>query len=667
MSLFRCEGTIISKESLMQSAVPLPGGPTGSTRLSEERRSALVKFNNTRTDYPFDVCVHTLFELQAEQTPDRVAALYRDRSLTYRELNSKANRLAHFLRSLGVGPETIVGLSLRRSLDVIVATLAILKAGGAYLPLDPDYPNERLAMMLDDAEVPVLLTESGLVGRLPAEGARIICIDRQQIPQENSSNPPNETNAGSLAYVMFTSGSTGRPKGVMVEHRSIVRLVKETNYADFGPDNVFLQFAPITFDASTFEIWGALLNGARLAIMPDGVPSLQELGCAIREYGVTTLWLTAGLFHLMVDERIQDLKPLRQLLAGGDVLSPKHVQKVLDSLDCALINGYGPTENTTFTCCYSIPRGVPVGSSVPIGPPISNTQVYILDSDLEPVPCGEVGELYIGGDGLARGYLNRNDLTAERFINSPFPEASSARLYRTGDLARRMPDGTVEFLGRVDNQVKIRGFRIELEEIEAALTSQPGVREAVVIARELATADKQLVAFIVSSAQAPPEVSGLRAHLQNILPDYMVPAFMFILPALPLDPNGKVDRRVLALMIPHEAERRSTFVGPLTETEEKIAAVLQEVLHIEKVGTDDNFFDLGANSLQLAGAHSRLQSLLDPDLGIISLFQNPTVRSLARYLGRDNQEQTPASRVQERAARQRVAFERQRQIHKGIR
>jgi aspartate racemase len=575
--------------------------------------------------------------------------------------------LAHFLRALGIGPETIVGLSMRRSLDLIVGTLAILKAGGAYLPLDPDYPNERLAMMLDDAKVPVLLTESALLGKLPAQDARIICIDRRQIPEENSANPTNRTDANNLAYVMFTSGSTGRPKGVMIEHRSIVRLVRETNYADFGPDNVFLQSAPITFDASTFEIWGALLNGARLSIMPDGVPSLEELGRAIRENGVTTLWLTAGLFHLMVDERIEDLKPLRQLLAGGDVLSTKHVQKVLDSLDCALINGYGPTENTTFTCCYSIPRGARVGSSVPIGMPISNTQVYVLDSNLEPVPVGEVGELYIGGDGLARGYLNQIDLTAERFITSPFPELSSARLYGTGDLARQMPDGTVEFVGRADNQVKIRGFRIELEEIEVALTSQPGVREAVVIARELATADKQLVAFIVGSPQTTPEICGLRAHLERTLPDYMIPAFIFVLPALPLDPNGKVDRRALGLMIPHEVDRRSTFVGPVTETEQKIAEVLQEVLHIEKVGTDDNFFDLGANSLQLARAHSRLQCLLDPELGIISLFQNPTVKSLARFLSRDIQKQTPASGVQERAARQRGALERQRQVHKGIR
>jgi aspartate racemase len=655
----------------MQNAAPLFSSEAASLHtanpLTEGRRRVLVEFNSTRTAYPANSCVHTLFELQAEETPDSIAVVCGNQSLTYRELNIRANRLAHYLRTLGVGPETLVGLSVRRSLHLIVSTLGILKAGAAYLPLDPDYPAERLVLMFEDASVDFLITESALLDRLPAHQSKVICIDRETIPDTSSDNPSSGARADNLAYVMFTSGSTGRPKGVMVEHRAIVRLVRETNYADFSPDNVFLQFAPITFDASTFEIWGALLNGARLAIMPDGVPSLEEIGRAIREYGVTTLWLTAGLFHLMVDERIEDLRPLRQLLAGGDVLSVPHVQKLLNTLDCAVINGYGPTENTTFTCCYSIPRDGRLGSSVPIGKPIANTEVYILDGRLDPVLPGEVGELYIGGDGLARGYLNRADLTAERFIKSPFPEISSARLYKTGDLARFLPDGTVEFLGRRDNQVKVRGFRIELEEIEVALTLHPGVREAVVIAREIGTAEKQLVAFIVCETNNAPDICRLRAYLEEKLPDYMIPAFVFSLDAMPLNPNGKVDRRALAEMIPHKQDRSSSLVKPRTETEQKIAAILQDVLLIEEVGVEDSFFDLGANSLQLARVHARLQSVFSADLKLVTLFQNPTVKALAEFLNNGGSRKPVTNRIQDRAARQREALARQKHIHKGIR
>jgi aspartate racemase len=630
-----------------------------------ERRRLLAQFNDTQTPYPADSCVHELFERQTEAMPDRVAVVCGDETLTYSELNRRANRLAHYLRRLGAGPETLVALSMRRSLDLIVSTLGILKAGGAYLPLDAHYPAERIAFMLEDANAPILLTEESLLHKLPANNSNIVCIEREAetISRCDSRNPESGAKADNLAYVMYTSGSTGRPKGVMVEHRSIVRLVRNTNYADFTSDQVFLQFAPMTFDASTFEIWGALLNGARLAIMPDSAPSLEELGRAIKQYEVTTLWLTAGLFHLMVDERLEDLRPLRQLLVGGDVLSVTHVQQALDRLDCDLINGYGPTENTTFTCCHSI-RERPIGNSVPIGKPIANTQVYILDSQLEPVRLGEVGELYIGGDGLARGYLNRADLTAERFVPSPFSEISSARLYKTGDLARFLPDGTIGFLGRADTQVKIRGYRIELEEIEITLTLHPGVRQAVVLAREIAAGDKQLVAFVVSRPGEEPEICKLRSYLEKKLPDYMIPAFLFTLDALPLDPNGKLDRRRLLEMIPHRQLRTSAFVEPGTETERTIASVFQNVLQVEKVGADDNFFDLGANSLQLARIHSRLQNVFNSDMKIIALFQNPTVSALAKFM--NGAEESALGRAQARGARQREALARQKRIHKGI-
>ncbi len=490
-------------------------------------------------------CVHRIFEQQATRSPDRIALVSGNLMLTYQQLNQKANHVAHQLLALGVERETLVGISIPRSTEQIINILGILKAGCAYLPLDPEYPRDRLKAIIDDANVKFLLTTSSLVERFSKNCLKTICADSEPNEQMNSENPVTETKADNLAYIMFTSGSTGRPKGVMIEHRSIVRLVKEVDYADFSSENVFLQFAPITFDASTFEIWGALLNGGRLVIMPEERASLVDLGNAIREYGVTTLWLTAGLFHLMVDERINDLKPLRQLVAGGDVLSVTHVQKVLNHLSCDLINGYGPTENTTFTCCYKVPRNVHIGRSIPIGKPIGHTQVYILNESLNPVTPGEAGELYIGGDGLARGYINRDDLTAERFVSNPFSDSAFSRLYRSGDMARFLPDGNVEFLGRADSQVKIRGFRVELEEIEFALTQQTGVREAVAVGREISGADKQLVAFVVLDLNDPPLICELRKHLEGTLPDYMIPSFVIQIDVIPLTPNGKVDRAAL--------------------------------------------------------------------------------------------------------------------------
>jgi len=631
-----------------------------------ERDQALMQFNRTQTEYPSGMCVHSLFEAQVENHPERVAVVCGSEELTYAELNLRANRIAKHLLSLGVSPDSFVAVFMKRSPALIISILGVLKAGGAYLPLDINYPRERLAMMLEDAGPQLVLTESALVKSLPVSDSKVVCIDKVPTSDGDVPNPNCPTTADNRAYVMFTSGSTGRPNGVMVEHRSIVRLVKGTNYADFSADNVFLQFAPTTFDASTFEIWGALLNGARLAIMPEGVPSLAELGQAIRQYQVTTLWLTAGLFHLMVDERIEDLKPLRQLLAGGDVLSVPHVQKVLNTLDCDLINGYGPTENTTFTCCYRIPRDTQLGSSVPIGSPIANTQVYILDVNLDPVPHGEIGELYIGGDGLARGYLNRDNLTAERFIVSPFPRISSARLYRSGDLARFLPDGNIEFLGRADSQVKIRGFRIELEEIEVALTRYSGVREAVVIARVTSATEKQLVAFIVCEQDSGLEVCALRSYLESKLPKYMIPAFIFSLDQMPLNPNGKVDRQELLKTIPTKSDCTSLSVDPETEPEAKVSAIFRDVLHLEQIGTTDNFFDLGANSLQLARAHHRLQEVFGSDLRIIALFQNPTVKTLAEFLS-GSHVKALTNTSHDRGLRQRDAFARQKQIHQGIR
>ncbi|AFZ57857.1 non-ribosomal peptide synthetase [Anabaena cylindrica] len=517
----------------------------------KEKHQLLIEWNQTQTDYHQDQCIHQLFEEQVERTPDAVAVVFEQVQLTYRELNKRANQLANYLQTLGVKAEVLVGICTERSLEMIVGILGILKAGGAYVPLDIVYPQERLAFMLSDSQVSILLTQQHLVEKLPEHQATVICLDTDSkaIELENQEKVSNGANPENLAYVMYTSGSTGQPKGVCVLHLGVVRLVKETNYANLSSEEVFLQLAPLAFDASTFEIWGSLLNGGRLVIFPAPIPTLEDLAASIHRYKITTLWLTAGLFHLMVDQRLEDLKPLRQLLAGGDVLSLATVQRVVEALDnCQVINGYGPTENTTFTCYYSMMRGMQFGSSVPIGRPIANTQVYILDQFLQPVPISVTGEIYVGGAGLARGYLNRPELTAERFISHPFNNQAKARLYKTGDLGRYLPNGEIEYLGRIDNQVKIRGFRIELGEIEAVLNQHPNLKAAKVITREDIPGDKRLVAYIISKSNqnSPSEISHqLREYLKQKLPDYMIPSAFVALESFPLTTNGKIDHRAL--------------------------------------------------------------------------------------------------------------------------
>ncbi|MBZ5554817.1 MAG: amino acid adenylation domain-containing protein [Acidobacteriia bacterium] len=631
------EGWLTHWETLLEGIVAHPEYRLSQLPLlsGDERQQVLVEWNRTVSDYPRDKCVQQLFESQVEQTPDAVAVVSGEQQWTYRELNRRANQLAHYLKKLGVGAEVPVAMCLERSLDMVASVLAILKAGGAYVPLDSDYPRERLEFMLKDTGSPVLLTQSVLLEKLPSEQALVVCIDtdRPLIARESSENPSCATGPRSLAYIIYTSGSTGRPKGVMVEHRSVVRLVKETNYAHFGPNEVFLQLATISFDASTFELWGALLNGARLALMPERTISLEELGQAIRQFGVTTLWLTAGLFHLMVERRLEDLKPLRQLLAGGDVLSPPHVRKVLQGLeDCALINGYGPTENTTFTCCHVMRPGDPIADTVPIGRPISNTQVYLLDPHFQPVPIGVPGELCIGGDGLARGYLNQPELTAEKFVPNPFSSEPGARLYRTGDLVRYRRNGTIEFLGRGDLQVKIRGFRIELGEIETVLRQHDGVADAVVVAREEKAGGKRLIAYIVAKGRTQPGFDELRQFLKAKLPDYMVPSLFVPLEAFPLTPNGKVDRRALPEPEGPNLVAGQEFIAPRNPAEEMLAGLWAEVLDLERVGIHDNFFDLGGHSLLATRVISRIRELMQVELPLQRLFEFPTIAGLVECI-----------------------------------
>jgi amino acid adenylation domain-containing protein/non-ribosomal peptide synthase protein (TIGR01720 family) len=562
----------------------------------DERRQVLFHHNQTAAAIP-EESLQQVFERQAAQEPDAVALEFEGRETTYRELNQRANQIARYLRRHGVEVETVVGISLERSVDMIAGLLGILKAGGAYVPLDAEYPRERLSYMLKDTGVRVLLTQESLSGNLPEFDGQTICLDREweQISREQKQNPEAAASGGSLAYVIYTSGSTGQPKGVAVEQHAVVRLVKNTNFVQLGPEEVLLHLAPLSFDASTFEIWGALLNGARLVIAPPGTPGLERLGQIIRTRQITTMWLTASLFHLMVAEQPDDLKQVRQLLAGGEALLPGVVRQAMHALKQGnVINGYGPTENTTFTCCYTVTDEKQVRTTVPIGKPIANTQVYVLDEEMEPVPAGMCGELYAGGTGLARGYLNRPELTAEKFVPNPFGKRPGVRLYRTGDRVRLRTDGTIEFVGRQDNQVKVHGFRIELGEIETALEQLADVRQAVVIVREDDAGNKQLVAYVVAGGMATK--AQLREALGEKLPQYMVPANFVMLDSLPLSPNGKVDRKALPEPM---VERRTDegYVAPRSRVETLLCGIWAKLLKVDRVGVHDNFFELGGDSI----------------------------------------------------------------------
>jgi aspartate racemase len=652
---------------------PFISSADGTAKLSTSIRERFLPepmrtWRGTSTDYPRNGTIVTLFECIARENPNNRALIQEDIEVTYEELNKRANCLAHRLRLAGVTLETLVPCCLPRSIEMIVAYLAVLKAGGAYMPIDPAYPEARKNWMLEDAGKHVLLTRRSLVPSFQSsESRRIVIVDDQSMAFDFSGseeNPRQIAGPTNLAYVMYTSGSTGRPKGVMIEHRGIVRLVRGANYCQFGPDETFLQFAPPSFDASTFEIWGALLNGGRLALMPQETSSLEDLLRALRQYGVTTLWLTAGLFHLIVDEQPEGLRSLRQLLAGGDVLSARHARTFLEHApDTTLINGYGPTENTTFTCCHTMRAGDFLPESIPIGKPVANTRVYILDQDMNPVPPGEIGELYASGDGVARGYLNSPETDSSNFLSDPFCDQSKQRMYRTGDLARWRNDGSVEFLGRVDDQVKILGHRIEPAEIESAILRHRQVKQACVVARTEGGI-KRLVGYFVS-AGFPPTAEELRDFIAAQLPQHMVPAFFVPLPFLPLSQHGKVDRAALAeLGVVSKSEATAASV-PESELERTLAQLWQRVLKVPKVGLDENFFDLGGDSLLLVAVHSNLQKTLNTEIALTDLFEFSTIRKLVQHLRPTESRSAVASDVKEIGQRQRHAFKRFRSRHSG--
>ncbi|WP_374015852.1 amino acid adenylation domain-containing protein [Paenibacillus thiaminolyticus] len=609
--------------------------------LSEsERQQLLVGWNGKKVPYP-RISIHEEFEAQVERTPDRTALRYRQDTLTYRELDQEVNRLARHLQHTGVKRGDFVGVCLERSFDLIVSILAIVKAGAAYVPLDAMYPAERLAFMIRDSGLQVIIAHRHLTGRVPAEAIQTVVLEEEREAIDACScEPPGIHNTlEDCAYVNYTSGSSGRPKGVLTPHRGVLRLVKNNNFLNVRSDDVFLQLAPISFDAATLEIWASLLNGAQLAIFPYSQAGLAEIGESVIQYGVTTLWLTAGLFHQMADYRPQDLGGVRQLLAGGDVLSALHVKKMLSSMrpGSCLINGYGPTESTTFAACCVIADPAMIGNSVPIGRPIHNTELYVLDERLQPVPIGVTGELYIGGDGLALGYLNRKELEDHVFIPHPFSQEAGARLYKTGDAVRWLPDGQLEFIGRLDSQVKIRGYRVELGEIEAALRELPYVLEATVIVREDTPGDKRLLAYVVLAGEHETEEfmspAVLRQRLKETFPGYMVPNAIILLDRLPLTVNGKVDRRMLPL--PEETADVTQDESTRTSLQTLLSGVFAELLGVKSIGLYDDFFELGGHSLLATQAVAVLREILRVELPLRILFDHPTVSTLAHALNND--------------------------------
>jgi amino acid adenylation domain-containing protein len=601
-----------------------------------ERNYLLSEWNATESHYPREKSINRLFEERAAQMPGAVALVSEDEQVSYEELNRRANQLARYLRRLGVSAEVPVGICVERGVELIVGLLAILKAGGAYVPLDPYFPQQRLSFMLKDSGAAVLLTQESLLDRLPECSARRFCLDADWglSAQESEEDLVGGAGAENLAYIIYTSGSTGNPKGACITHRAVNRLVINTDYVDLRPSDKVAQASNASFDAATFEIWGALLSGAQLIMIKrETALSPQAFAAQLKNDGITVLFLTTALFNQIVRERPEAFATLRHLFFGGERVDTHSVRLMLKGgAPEHLRHVYGPTETTTFATSYPI-RHVPDGANtIPIGRPIANTQVYILDRGLEPVASGVAGELYIGGDGLQRCYLNQAELTAEKLIPNPFGDAAGSRLYKTGDLARHLPDGEIEFLGRLDNQVKLRGFRVELGEIESALSNHPFVRENVVVLREDGSGDKRLVAYVAPQPESSLTAMQLRSYLKGQLPDYMIPSSFTLLDRLPLNANGKVDRRALPEPDEQRPQVAAEYVGARTVVEEVLAGLWAEVLGVKEVGVNDNFFELGGHSLMATQLVSKLRNTFHIELPLRLLFESPNVAELAQTL-----------------------------------
>ena len=603
-----------------------------------ERRQILFDWNATQSAYPREKSVSEVFEAQAAATPNATALVFGAERMTYAELNARANRLAHALRARGVEAETPVGVFLERSFELVVALLAILKAGGSYVPLDTAYPRERLSLLIRQTGMGLVLTDGDSANRIGAEDdVSILRLDTEPraIESRPAENLPSLASGDSIASVMFTSGSTGTPKGVLVPHRGILRLVKGVEYVRIGPEDVFLQLSPIAFDASTFELWGALLNGARCVLFPGRIPTPADLRSVIAEHRVSILWLTASLFNVIIDKDASALSGIRELLIGGEALSVEHVRRALDAMPWTrILNGYGPTESTTFACCHRILTPLPESvHSIPIGKPISNTRVHVLDRKGNPVPVGIAGELFIGGDGLARGYLGDPELTAEKFVPDPFSDRPGERLYRTGDLVRYRSDGQIEFLGRLDKQLKIRGFRVEPEEIEAVLTGHPEVASAFVMAREDVLGDRRLVAYLTRRNGSRDPLPDAGTYLASKLPEYMVPSAFVVLGSVPLNAVGKVDWRALPRPALELSEPSAAGGARPQDTLELVLLKMwEDALGLRSIGLEDDFFELGGHSLLAVRLFADIEKSFGCSLPLATLFQAPTVARLAAKL-----------------------------------
>jgi amino acid adenylation domain-containing protein len=651
---------------LLKSATAHPEATISELEILSDRtrNQILFEFNQTQADYPQDKCIHHLFEEQAEQTPNNIAVTFSGQKVTYHELNARANQMAHYLQRLGVGKEVLVGICVERSLEMIVGILGILKAGGAYIPLDPNYPSERLAFILEDTKTPVLLTQQRLLSGLPAHSAQTICLDTAWaiIAQESQENPPVKTHSENLAYVIYTSGSTGKPKGVQIAHRHLVNstTARITYYQE--PVSSFLLLSSFAFDSSVAGIFWTLCSGGILCLPQEGlqldIPKLLEL---IVQNHVSHLLSLPSLYSILLQEsKPEQLTSLRTIIVAGESCPTELVQRhhQLPSKP-SLFNEYGPTEGTVWSSVYHC-RSQQIKEQVSIGQPIANTQIYLLNSHLQPVPIGVIGEVYISGDGLARGYLNQAALTSEKFIPNPFSDRPGMRLYKTGDLARYLSDRNIEFLGRLDQQVKIRGYRIELGEIEAVLDQHPEVREVVVIAQKQELQDMRLVAYLVANQQPVSLISELRRYLLERLPEYMIPSAFVLLKEMPLLPNGKVDRRVLPDR--PQLNLEENLVAPETELEQTIAIIWQEALHIKKVGIHHNFFDLGGHSLLMVQVHSKLYQTLNKDISIVEMFQYPTISALAKHLSQQLTEKPDLQPSHDLVNTRRESKKQQRQL-----
>jgi amino acid adenylation domain-containing protein len=615
----------------------------------------LLEWNRTDAEYPRDSTIADVFMHQVVRTPDRTAVIAGDRQLSFRELDERSSRLARHLQSLGVKPDTLVGVALGRSEALIVSLVAILKAGGAYVPLDPSYPKDRLSWIIEDSQMPVALATVQTRERLPLGRGSLSVVDFNDPAIEMHAAQPVSSNAVSrnLAYVIYTSGSTGKPKGVMVENRNVVNFLTGMDRAIGCEPGVWLAVTSVSFDISVLELLWTLTRG--FTVVVHGEEDSSKVADEIARYHVTHLQMTPSLARMLtLDARaFAALGSLRQILLGGEAVPASLIHHLREVFKGEIHNMYGPTETTIWSTSCRLEE---IGSVVPIGRPIANTQTYLLDAELKPVPEGEVGELFIGGDGVARGYWNRPDLTAERFLT--VASLSERRLYRTGDLARYRPDGTIEFLGRADYQIKLRGHRIEPGEIEAVLEKCSGIRQAVVVMREDREGDKRLVAYLVANVTGVPATAALRGALESKLPDYMVPSAFVFLPELPLTDNRKIDRKALLKLPPPSLATSATPPRPdnqpASEVERIITIIWQEALNVPNVGINDNFFDLGAHSLTVAEVHARLQGKLGREIPLVDLFQFSTVSTLAAHLAGAQSH----SQVADRAQRRRLARQR---------